>query len=144
MVAMLGRPWAWRTTSSGSRPNFAAQAVHTRATAGVESTSTPSMSKSRARQRICIETMISSLDCGRARKIDVGEGVMDGLRDLGGRRIPTLQKPGRDTRADTARLTVPIKERFLRSAGRLLRGAKEKKKRRPAPVGMTRLGGGLE
>src|SRR5450755_176856 len=61
MVAMLGRPWARRTTSSGSRPCFLAQVFHTRATAGVESTSTPSISKSRARHRISIAIMIISL-----------------------------------------------------------------------------------
>src|ERR1700675_3341365 len=61
MVAMLGLPWAWRTTSAGLRPNLLAQTVHTRATAGVESTRTPSISNSNARQRICIGNMIISL-----------------------------------------------------------------------------------
>src|SRR6266550_4444281 len=41
---MLGRPWATRTVSSGSRLCSMAHLLHTRATAGVESTRTPSRS----------------------------------------------------------------------------------------------------
>lgn len=52
MLTRLGRPWACLTTKSGSKPYLAAHAVQTRATAGVESTRTPSISKSRAEQRI--------------------------------------------------------------------------------------------
>src|ERR1700730_17017221 len=71
---MLGLPWAWRTTSTGSRPNLLAQAVHTRATAGVESTKTPSISNSNARQRICIAIMIISLT-KNARRNQGGLGI---------------------------------------------------------------------
>src|SRR5271167_2002558 len=51
-VVMLGRPCARCTTSAASNPCRAAQRVHTRATAGVESTSTPSISKSTPAQEI--------------------------------------------------------------------------------------------
>jgi len=72
MVEMLGRPWARRTTSSASKLNFLAQVAHTRATAGVESTRTPSMSKSRPRQRISMTNIIVSLR--RGQKGDGGSG----------------------------------------------------------------------
>src|SRR6266480_657328 len=49
---MLGRPCAFLTTSSGSNPCSRAHHAHTRATAGVESTKTPSRSKSTPRQRM--------------------------------------------------------------------------------------------
>src|SRR4029077_10244523 len=58
MVAMLGRPWAWRTTSSATKPCFVTHLVQTRATAGVESTSTPSRSKSTPRHTIFMPSMI--------------------------------------------------------------------------------------
>src|SRR2546427_12091562 len=50
MVVILGRPCAFFTTSSGSNPWVRAHPAHTRATAGVESTKTPSRSKSTPRQ----------------------------------------------------------------------------------------------
>jgi len=56
IVDRLGRPWALRTVSSGSKPCSMAHFVHTRATAGVESTNTPSKSNSSPRQEI--STMI--------------------------------------------------------------------------------------
>src|ERR1700730_19293798 len=78
MVAMLGRPWAWFTTSAGTRPNLWAQAGHTRATAGVESTKTPSISNSNARQRICIANMIISLRPGmRGETRSDADGMVD-------------------------------------------------------------------
>src|SRR5437773_10492733 len=49
---MLGLPCACRTTSSASNPCLRAHQAHTRATAGVESTSTPSRSNKTPRQRI--------------------------------------------------------------------------------------------
>src|SRR6266704_534956 len=52
MVAMLGRPCAMRATVSGSNPRSMAHRFQTRVTAGVESMSTPSMSKRNARQLI--------------------------------------------------------------------------------------------
>src|SRR5258708_2188452 len=52
MVVMLGRPCAFCTTSSGSNPCSRAHPAHARATAGGESTSTPSRSKSTPRQRM--------------------------------------------------------------------------------------------
>src|SRR5690348_1399790 len=52
MVAMLGRPCAIRTVFSGSNPCCFAHQVQTRATAGVESTSTPSRSNSTPLQEI--------------------------------------------------------------------------------------------
>ena len=61
MVVRLGRPCAWRTTVSGSKPCSAAHRDHTRATAGVESMSTPSRSNRRALQRIAI--ISSNLHC---------------------------------------------------------------------------------
>src|SRR5580692_145900 len=51
---MLGRPCARCTTSAGSKPCRSAKRVHTRATAGVESISTPSISRSKAAQEIRI------------------------------------------------------------------------------------------
>ena len=51
--AILGLPCASRTISSGSwKPCWRAHQAHTRATAGVESTSTPSKSNSTPRHRI--------------------------------------------------------------------------------------------
>src|SRR5580704_5624015 len=52
MVARLGRPCARFTVESGSRPYFLAQIPQTRATAGVESTRTPSISNNKARQEM--------------------------------------------------------------------------------------------
>src|SRR5215472_9442049 len=52
MVVMLGRPCAMAATGSGSNPRSAAHRLQTRATAGVESMSTPSMSNSSAQQLI--------------------------------------------------------------------------------------------
>ena len=54
MVETLGRPCALLTTSSGSNPCSRAHPAHARATAGVESTNTPSRSKSTARQQMLI------------------------------------------------------------------------------------------
>src|SRR5713226_9470641 len=54
MVLILGRPCAFFTTSPGSNPCSRAHHAQTRATAGVESTSTPSRSKSTPRQRIFV------------------------------------------------------------------------------------------
>src|ERR1700686_48522 len=54
MVEILGRPCALRTTSSGSKPCALAHCVQTRMTAGVESISTPSKSKSSAPHVISI------------------------------------------------------------------------------------------
>src|SRR5258708_28451024 len=54
MVLMLGRPCAFFTTSSGANPCSRAQPAHARATAGVESTKTPSKSKSTPRQRMLV------------------------------------------------------------------------------------------
>src|SRR5437764_5333026 len=50
MVSMERRPWAHRTTKSGSSPCSFAQPRQTRSTAGVESTRTPSRSNSTALQ----------------------------------------------------------------------------------------------
>src|SRR5437016_10829427 len=47
---MLGRPCAFFTTAAGPNPCTPAHHAHTRATAGVESTKTPSRSKSTPRQ----------------------------------------------------------------------------------------------
>src|ERR1700730_3456440 len=58
MVAMLGRPCAWRTTSSATKACFGAHLVHTREIAGVESTRTPSRSKSKPRHRIFMRSII--------------------------------------------------------------------------------------
>ncbi len=54
MVVMLGRPCAFLTTSSGLNPCSCAQPAQTRATAGMESTNTPSRSKSTPRQRMLV------------------------------------------------------------------------------------------
>src|SRR6267154_5923560 len=54
MVVRLGRPCAFFTTSSGMNPCSRAHPAQTRATAGVESTRTPSKSKSTPRQRIFV------------------------------------------------------------------------------------------
>src|SRR5713226_6182815 len=51
---MLGRPCAFLTTSSELKPCSRAQPAQTRATAGVESTNTPSRSKSIPRQRMLL------------------------------------------------------------------------------------------
>src|SRR6266404_3118030 len=61
IVVRLGRPCAMWTTVSGSKPCSTAHRCHTRATAGVESISTPSMSNSRALQWIA--TISSNLHC---------------------------------------------------------------------------------
>src|SRR5258708_31905651 len=77
MVLMLGRPCAFFTTSSGANPCSRAQPAHTRATAGVESTKTPSKSKSTPRQRM----LVMIYDRQKAANCEIVES-----EDWGGRR----------------------------------------------------------
>src|SRR5229473_6027944 len=87
---MLGRPCAFFTTSSGSsNPCSRAHPAHARATAGVESTSTPSRSNSKPRHCIGI---IFSMIIGTGRRFfgnrltleetSQGRGVWGGRRGL--------------------------------------------------------------
>src|SRR6185437_811188 len=55
---MLGRPCAWRTTSSALNPYCTAHRDQHRATAGVESTKTPSRSK--RIPRVCTSTGLAN------------------------------------------------------------------------------------
>ncbi len=88
-MAMLGRPCAFLTTSSGSNPCSRAHHAHTRATAGVESTKTPSRSKSTPRQRM----PVTIYDRQKAAKCEMRRADSVSLLRLLG--IRAVRRPGR-------------------------------------------------
>src|ERR1700683_2736610 len=89
---MLGRPCARCATSAASNPCRSAKRAHTRATAGVESTSTPSISNSSAEQEIRI---IRSSACAR-HIVHQFSRAQDSIKHTDGQAFP--QTSGLDTR----------------------------------------------